>query len=581
MNDQTQQRKIQYIPLDQLKTAPVNVRKHGGDDLSDLLPSIRSIGVIQSLLVRPNCEGFEVVAGRRRLLSSRVVAEEDGRRDPLPCIILEDGDDATAIEASLAENIARLPMDDVDQYKAFAALKASGQTVAEIAAHFGVTDELVTRRLAIANLHGPILNAYRKGDIEAETIRLLTMAKLVQQKAWFKRSRDPKDRAPTGRHLRAWLFGGAEIPVEAALFPLDKYPGQIVTDLFSQNRYFSDAGAFWTLQMEAVIEKQQHYLDSGWSDVIILENVNFWSRYDKVKRGKKDGGKVYIQCRSNGEVEFHEGWLEEKEAKRLDKAAAKAKGEIKADPKPELTKAAIRYCELHRHNAVRVELLKAPQIALRVMVAHVIAGSGLWEVRPETQKTNGSAIAASVRDSKAQGAFAKERDAVTALLQLEDDSAYLLNDSPFGDGPDLTAVFARLIQLTDKQVMRVLAFAMGESLASGTAIVEALGNILNVDMAAWWEPEEALFELLRDKSAINAMVAEVAGKRSAQAHAASTAKVQKDVIKACLSGAHGRTKVDGWMPRYMRFPMQGYTKRKGLPPVEQWQARAKLFKAAS
>ena len=86
---------------------------------------------------------------------------------------------------------------------------------------------------------------------------------------------------------------------------------------------------------------------------------------------------------------------------------------------------------------------------------------------------------------------------------------------------------------------------------------------------------------MRDKPAINTMVAEVAGKRAAQAHAASTAKVQKDVIKACLSGANGRTKVDGWMPRYMRFPMQGYTKRKGLPPVEQWQASAKLFKAAS
>ena len=82
------------------------------------------------------------------------------------------------------------------------------------------------------------------------------MAKPAQQKAWFKRFRDPKDRASTGRHLKAWLFGGAEIPVEAALFPLEKYPGQIVTDLFSEDRYFDDAGAFWTLQMEALIEKQ-------------------------------------------------------------------------------------------------------------------------------------------------------------------------------------------------------------------------------------------------------------------------------------------------------------------------------------
>lgn len=86
---------------------------------------------------------------------------------------------------------------------------------------------------------------------------------------------------------------------------------------------------------------------------------------------------------------------------------------------------------------------------------------------------------------------------------------------------------------------------------------------------------------MRDKPAINAMLAEVAGKRSATANVACTAKVQKDIIKACLAGTEGRTKVEGWLPRYMRFPMQGYTKRKGLPPVEQWQVRAKLFKTAS
>ncbi|HBJ42930.1 MAG TPA: chromosome partitioning protein ParB [Hyphomonas sp.] len=432
--------KLEFIELNQLKDSPINVRQHGGEDVSDLVPSIRSLGVIQSLLVRPNCEGFEVVAGQRRRKACQVIADEDGGFDPLPCIVLEDGDDAKAIEASLAENIARLPMDEVDQYKAFAALKAQGRSIADIAAHFGVTERLVNQRLAIANLHPPILNAYRTGDITSKTMRSLTMASKSQQKAWFKRFRDPKDRAPTGRALKAWLFGGADIPVTHALFPVEAYGGRIIGDLFGEEQFFDDAGAFWKLQMEAVIERQQHYLDSGWADVLILENADFWSRYDKVKRGKKEGGKVYIQCRSNGEVEFHEGWLDEKEAKRLDRAAAKASGELKADPKPELTKAAIRYCDLHRHNAVRAELLKSPQVALRLMVAHAVAGSALWKVEPETQNANrNEAIEASVKDCAAQAAFGKERDAVRKLLQLEDDDrTYLLNDNPFRSGPDLT-----------------------------------------------------------------------------------------------------------------------------------------------
>lgn len=110
--------------------------------------------------------------------------------------------------------------------------------------------------------------------------------------------------------------------------------------------------------------------------------------YDKVKRDKKEGGKVYISCAANGEVGFHEGWLDEKEAARRDKAKAKAEakasGEDKdgqAPAKPELTKAAIRYLDLHRQSAVRMELLESPQIALRLIAASAVSNAGLWDVR--------------------------------------------------------------------------------------------------------------------------------------------------------------------------------------------------------
>lgn len=572
--------KLEHIELKNLKPSPVNVRKHGGGDVSDLLPSIRSIGVVQSLLVRPNCDGYEVVAGARRLRACQRIAEEGGEVEPLPCIILEDDEDAKAVEASLAENIARLPMDEVDQYEAFAALKKQGQSVEDIAAHFGVSELLVTKRLAIANLHTPILNAYRKEKINAQTLRALTMASKSQQKDWFKLFRDPKQEEPTGRWLKAWLLGGEEIPVSHALFPLENYDGKIIPDLFEEGQFFDDPKKFWTLQMQAVQERQQAYLEEGWSDAVILENKDYFSTYSLAKRSPQDGGKVFIQCRANGEVEFHEGWLEEKEAKRLDRAAAKASGEVKAEPKPELTKAAIRYLELHRHNAVRVELLKSPQIALRLMVAHVVASCGLWDIRPEPQRTNGNeAIIQSIKASKAQKAFAKEREAVKKLLGFDDDRVFLTKDHWCSRERELPAVFARLLQLSDKQVMRVLSFAMGETLGAGTPIVEALGQVLSVDMANWWEPEDTFFDLLRDKTAINAMLAEVAGKRAAKDGVSKTAKFQKEAIRSHLEGGSAK-KTEGWLPRYMGFPMQGYTKRKGLPPVQQWNAVARLFEKA-
>ena len=53
--------------------------------------------------------------------------------------------------------------------------------------------------------------------------------------------------------------------------------------------------------------------------------------------------------------------------------------------------------------------------------------------------------------------------------------------------------------------------------------------------------------------------------------------LQKETIKGFLEGRNGAKKAEGWLLRYMHFPMQGYTKRKGLPAVEQWKSVSKLF----
>src|SRR5688572_29427740 len=84
---------LQHIELSKLKLSPTNVRKHGaGDDLAELIASIKSLGVIQPLLVRSNCDGFEVVAGQRRLLACQAIAEETGKAELVPCGILQAGD---------------------------------------------------------------------------------------------------------------------------------------------------------------------------------------------------------------------------------------------------------------------------------------------------------------------------------------------------------------------------------------------------------------------------------------------------------------------------------------------------------
>jgi ParB family chromosome partitioning protein len=262
---------LQYINLDQLKVSSVNVRKYGAKDVSDLVASIEKIGLLQPLLVRPNCQGFEIVAGQRRFHALQALSGEQEKPAPVPCMVMDEGDDSAAIEASLSENIARLPMDEIDQYKAFAALIKKGQTPEDIAAQFGVTERLVKQRLAIANLLPPILTLYRKEDIGAETVRLLTMASRKQQKDWLALWRNEDEYAPQGYRLKDWLFGGVQIATDAALFDLAEYGGSVISDLFGDTVYFDNQEEFWLLQNNAIANARQDYLADGWQEVIVLE----------------------------------------------------------------------------------------------------------------------------------------------------------------------------------------------------------------------------------------------------------------------------------------------------------------------
>lgn len=572
--------KLTHLDLDQLKPATVNVRKRGGKQVDDLLPSIRSVGLLQPLLVRPNCKGFEIVAGQRRYHALVKLAEED-IADPVPCIVMEDGDDAKAIEASLAENIARLPMDEIDQYKAFAALAKQGSGVEDIASQFGVTPRLVQQRLAIANLIDPILNAYRREEIGAETIRILTMATKRQQKAWWDLFKDEDSYAPQGNALRSWLFGGADIPVENALFDEADYKGSIVSDLFGEDRYFDAAESFWTLQGEAIAQLKSEYEGDGWQEVIVLDIGQYWSKWEHCETSKKDGGRVYIQISHDGEVTVHAGYITDKEATRREKAKAKENGEVTAD-RPELTKAMQTYLDLHRHAAVRSELLTAPGIALRLATAQIIAASDLWQVSPDWQKAGRGDIEASLSLNKAQETFAEERKAVQALLGVDENPDHpVVSDGPHWQHRDAVLdVFARLVKLDDEAVTRIFTFIVAETLPSGSAMVEATGQLLETDIADHWSPDDTFLDLLRDKEAINAMVREIGGKAVADAHVTSTAKVQKGIIRQHLDGTRKPHKPD-WQPRYMAFPMKGYTNRGGIEAIEQGKEAQKALKAAS
>lgn len=560
--------KLDFIDLGKLSVSKANMRyAKKAPDVSDILPTVRARGILVPLIVRPNCAdgAFEIVAGARRYTAARIVADErgDGTGDPLPCAILDDGDDAAAIEASLIENVARRDADEVTQWETFTRLVREGRTAEDISATFGIPELGVKRILALGNLLPRIRDLYRRDAIDAATVRHLTLASKSQQKAWLALFDDPQTWCPTGHQLKAWLFGGASIKVDHALFDVEASGLAVIADLFGEDRYFADSSAFWAAQDAAIAARRDDYLDAGWPDVVIIPRGEYFSSWEYRKAPKRKGGRVYIHVRESGEVDFFEGYVTAKEAKRLE--AGEAIASTVKTPRPEVSNAMQTYIDLHRHAAVRAALLHHPKVALRLMVAHAIVGSPLWTVRVEPQTARNEAVRESVETCRGETDFDAHRRSVLALLGFSAEEPTVSGGN--GKGTGLAGVFLRLLDLPDRAVMDVIAVVIGETLAAGSAAVEATGLEIGLDMARYWQADDAFFECVRDKEVLTTLVADVAGEEVAAANAKEKGATLKQIVRDHLDGSNGRAKVEAWVPRWMAFPPSDYTARGGVGSV--------------
>ena len=567
---------LKYLPIDDMHVSKLNMRhRRKPPNIDDIYPSVLKSGVLKPMLVRCEDGKWGVVAGRRRLFALRRKQKETEKPQEAPCVIMQPGDDAAAVEASIIENVGVEPQTEMQQYEAFARLAKKGRSVPEIADYFGVDERNVKRILALANLSDGIRKLYAAEEIDASTIRALTLATKAQQEEWLRLYKAENEHAPMGRQCRAWIAGGAAITTDKALFNIASYEGEIANDLFGDFGVFASADAFWEAQSRAIAGRMDAYREKGWRDVIVLERGAFFHAWDYEKRPRAKGGRVFVEIRHDGTVTFHEGYVTGAEARKVRKAKA---GSVETDAqktvRPEMSGPMADYVALHRHAAARAELVAKPEVALRLMIAHAIAGSALWQVRSHEPRE-------STRESVETGAAAalfEERRVAVADVFSEHGVRFEGVDQN-GDDWHLCEVFAALLKMTGEQVMNVAAVVMAETLEAGSATVEAALHVTDAKLGAWWAPDEAFFELLRDKRAINAMVADIAGATAAKSVLTDTAKAQKAVIRdrMKLSGEDARS---SWLPAWMATPPRRLVDGAASPPAGQWARIAGLFEAS-
>lgn len=104
------ERRLLLLPIEEIRTNPNRSRQSfRRASLSELMISIAQVGLIQPLTVRQLPDGYELIAGERRLKACRLL----GMRE-VPCIVMSVTDEKSAAMA-LIENVQREALDPLEE----------------------------------------------------------------------------------------------------------------------------------------------------------------------------------------------------------------------------------------------------------------------------------------------------------------------------------------------------------------------------------------------------------------------------------------------------------------------------------
>jgi len=171
-----------HCNIDLIQPNRYQPRKHfSEDELEGLSRSIREQGVIQPLLLRKTDDGYELVAGERRLRAARMAGLTE-----VPCVVKNVSDSQT-LEMSIIENIQRENLNPVEEADAYHRLMTEfGLTQDEAAVRVGKSRSAVANFLRIRSLSAAIKQSLIDGDMSMGHARALLGApnKTHQQAVW-------------------------------------------------------------------------------------------------------------------------------------------------------------------------------------------------------------------------------------------------------------------------------------------------------------------------------------------------------------------------------------------------------------
>lgn len=164
---------IDLIATDRIKDPERPVRTNlTPESVDDLVFSIKEVGIIQPLTVCKSGEGYEIIAGHRRLLAAEICKLVE-----VPCIVVDIKDFDKEI-LKMHENIGRADINPIDWANHIGYLKQQyNLSSAKLAEKIGFSESWVSEHLEILNYPPEVLQAIREGTLAFSAARELAKIK--------------------------------------------------------------------------------------------------------------------------------------------------------------------------------------------------------------------------------------------------------------------------------------------------------------------------------------------------------------------------------------------------------------------
>jgi ParB family transcriptional regulator, chromosome partitioning protein len=137
------------------------------EGLSELAASIRRHGILQPIVVSRTADGYELVAGHRRVLAARLAGKTS-----IPAVVRDDVSDR--LELALIENLQRTDLNAIEAARAYKLLMETYDlTQEQLAERLGKSRSAVANTLRTLSAPQPLQDAVLEGKIGEGHLRAL------------------------------------------------------------------------------------------------------------------------------------------------------------------------------------------------------------------------------------------------------------------------------------------------------------------------------------------------------------------------------------------------------------------------